>query len=134
MQPEPIENLTRIITPFNPSEPINASQHGIRSEEVHSADASSAPNSIQALSARDARLQEELRRLSLADTHNKRSKPSFQRISEHENALSQSPPRKQNEGPGFKIIKKKSDRIDGPQLDAFPNGMRHVLEDFVAWD
>lgn len=147
MPSEPIETSTHITIPSNASEPINASQYGIRPEELHSsderdslheeslsADSSPTPNPIQAHSTGDARLQDELRRLSLGDRNDTRPKPSFQRISEYENALSPSPPRKQSEGPGFKIIKKKNDRIDGPQLDAFPNGMCYAFYGFMFYD
>jgi hypothetical protein len=135
MQPEPIKTSTHILNPSNASEPTNAPQHGIRPEELHSADesdplheervsadSSPAPSAIQANPTGDTRLQDELRRLSMGDRTDTRPKPSVQRISEYENALSPSPPRKQSEGPWFKIIKKKSDILDGPQLGAFPNG------------
>ena len=136
MQPEPIDTSSRITTPSTASEHINASQHGIRPDELHSADArdslhgdrlsaesSHAPDAIPARSIGDTILPEELRRLILGDRNDPRPNPSFQRISEYENALSPSPPRQRNEGPGFKIIKKKNNGIAGPQLDAFPNGM-----------
>lgn len=64
----------------------------------------------------------ELGRLNLRDNNEQRPKPSFQRISEHENALAPSPRRKSSDGITFKVIKKKGNRLDGPQLDAFPNG------------
>jgi hypothetical protein len=133
MQPEPNETPTQVPTQINASELINTSQYGIRSEELHSAgvrdslheerlstDSNPTPNAIGALSSG---LQDELRRLSLGDRNDSRPKPSFQRISEYENALTPSPPRKQSEGPGFKIVKKKGHTLDGPQLDMFPNGM-----------
>jgi hypothetical protein len=139
MQPEPIETSNSIPTQINPPQPTNASQHGILSEEPHSAgvrdhmhethltaESSPSPNAIDAPSSGDARLQEELQRLSLSDRNDTRLKPSFQRISEYENALTPSPPRKQSEGPDFKVIKKKGNRLDGPNLDEFPNGMRHL--------
>jgi hypothetical protein len=140
MQPEPIDTSSPITTPSNASEHINASQYGIRPDELHSAgtrdslhldrlsaESSHTPNAIQAPSIGDSVLQEELRRLSSGDRNDPRPNPSFQRISEYENALSPSPPRQRNEGPGFKIIKRKSNGINGPQLDAFPNGMCHLL-------
>ena len=136
MQSEPLETSLRTVTPSNTSEPTNASQYGIRPENLHSADLrdylqdespsanpSPVPSSSPAHSSGDASCQNDLRRLSFGDRHEARPKPSFQRISEYENALSPSAPRKQSEGPVFKIIKKKNSSIDGLQLDAFPNGM-----------
>jgi hypothetical protein len=137
MQPEPNET-SNIFLHQNDAQQPNASHYGILADE-HSADvrdpprethisAESSPSRIaaDALSSGDARLQDELRRLSLDDANETRPKPSFQRISEYENALTPSPPRKQSEGPGFKIIKKKGNRVDAPQLDEFPNGMWHI--------
>lgn len=124
MQPEPIESSTPILNPSDASRPANASQHGIRPEELRSADERDPREgsiSADASPGADARLQE-LQRLSLNEETGTRPKPSFQRISEYENALSPSPPRKQNEGPAFKVIKNKSEKTDGTQLDAFPNG------------
>lgn len=142
MQPEPIETSTPLSNNINTSETNLNSQYGFHEhEELQSADlhlrgspvednggiAASNPASSGTASppANGPRLQEELARLSLGGTsgENNRPKPSFQRISEYENALSPSPPRKQSEGPGFKVIKKKGRRLDGPQLDQFPNGM-----------
>jgi hypothetical protein len=141
MQPEPLETPTYISTPTTASESSNSSQHGFLHEQLHSADrrdriegerAESADFSHRAAlldssSADDAGLQEQLRRLSVVDRDDNRPKPSFQRISEYENALSPSPLRKQSEGPGFKIIKKKGNNVDGPHLDKFPNGMFHSI-------
>jgi hypothetical protein len=133
MQPEPIASSPRISNTINPTEPSTAAQHGFLPQQLHSADPQSPPDEEDIRSGDPgavasppgvARLQEELRRLSLSDGHENRIKPSFQRISEYENALSPSPPRKESEGPGFKIIKKKGNRLDGPQLDSFPNGMQ----------
>ena len=139
MQSEPIETSNSSPIQLNAPQPSNASHHGILSQELHSAGArnpihethtsaesSSSPNAVGPASSGDYRLQEELRRLSLSDRDDTRPKPSFQRISEYENALTPSPPRKQSEGPGFKIIKKKGNRLDGPALEEFPNGMRHL--------
>lgn len=137
MQPERTETSNNIPTQINAPQPINTSQYGILSEELHSAglrdpphetqlfaESSASLNATDALSSGDTRLQDELRRLSLSDRADTRPKPSFQRISEYENALTPSPPRKQSEGPGFRIIKKKGNKLDGPKLDEFPNGMR----------
>jgi hypothetical protein len=145
MQPEPIETSNNVFTQITAPQPVNASQHGILSEQLHpaavrdpldethiSAEPSPSPNAANARSSGDARLHEELRRLSLGDRNETRPKPSFQRISEYENALTPSPPRKQSEGPGFKIIKKKGNRLDGPQLDEFPNGMYYLPCEITA--
>jgi hypothetical protein len=136
MQPEP----TELSTPFNTTsapESDNASQYGFRSDQDHSADfrdpvydeagpsgsSSRAPDLIGSPLADGADVQQEqLRRLNLgSDINETRPKASFQRISEYEKALSPSSPRK-HEGPGFKIIKRKGNRIGAPQLESFPNG------------
>jgi hypothetical protein len=135
MQPEPIETSSDFI-PSNASEPINASQYGIRPGEPHTgaresregilpAESTPARISIQGRASGDARVQEELRRLNLPTKSATPPKPSFLRISEYENALSPLPPRKQGEGLGFKIIKRKGNSLEGPQLDSFPNGVPH---------
>jgi hypothetical protein len=140
MQLEEIATSTRTSI-SNASEPSNASQYGILAQQLQSADLrepieeeriGSAGSSHEATvtepaSADGVGLQEELRRLKVNDRDEDRPKPSFQRISEYENALSPTPPRKQSEGPGFKVIKKKGNRLDGPQLDKFPNGMSSLI-------
>jgi hypothetical protein len=137
MQPEYPELSTPISKTINASETSNTSQYGFLSEQLHTTDlrdpleeehsatsaSSITANAVGSLSHDDARLQEQLHRLSFKDSTDNRPKPSFQRISEHENALSPSTTRKQSEGPGFKIITNKGNRVDGPQLDQFPNGM-----------
>ncbi|KAH8651562.1 putative F-box/WD repeat-containing protein pof10 [Tricladium varicosporioides] len=76
--------------------------------------------------------QEQLRGLSLNESQS-RPKASFQRISEYENALCPSPTRKQSEGPGFKVVKRKGMRLDAPQLDKFPNEvLTHILSHLPA--
>ncbi|SRR6266536_951508 len=134
MQLEEIATSTRTSIP-NASEPSNASQYGLLPQQLQSADlrepleeerVGSAGSSHEATvtepaSADGAGLQE-LGQLNLNDRNEGRPKPSFQRISEYENALSPTPPRKQSEGPGFKVIKNKANRLDGLQLDKFPNG------------
>lgn len=132
MQPEPIETSTHVIIPEDASEASNASQYGIHPEEMHFAgvpdplhevgfSANSTPSD-----ATDNRSTGDVQRLSIGSRNHTRPKPSFQRIFEYENALAPSTPRQQSEGPAFKVIQKKGDRLDGPQLDAFPNGMRHL--------
>ena len=142
MQPEPIESSTRRFLTTNQAGPSNAFQYGNLSEHLPSAerrnsleedDGDSSEWSHESSVAEftvpeERRLQEQLRRLNLNDTHETRPKPSFQRISEYENALSPLPPRKENDGPGFKIIKRKGNRLSGPQLDNFPNGIPPYLQ------
>lgn len=135
MQPESNESSPYTSNQTTPSEP-NASQYGFLPEQLHSADergsleeesveSAGSHNAVEAGSrlSDDATLQEQSRRLSVGDNSTSKPKPSFSRISDYENALSSSPPRKQSEGPGFNIIKKKGSKTDGIQLDQFPNGM-----------
>lgn len=132
MQPEPTENFTDG-NPTNTSQGSeNASQHGILAQQIRPADVRDS-NGIEVVASgstsgeADADLpvgtEEQLRGLSLGDVNEPRAKPSFQRISEYENALSPSPPRKHTEGPGFKVVKNKGDRLGGRQLADFPNGL-----------
>jgi hypothetical protein len=109
MQPAPTETSPRLPNSVNAAHPEPEAQHGILSpEEPADADPGSRDQ-------RDA--VGKLAGLSLEDERRKR-------ISEYENALSPSPPRKLSEGPGFKVVKKKgTNRGDGPRLDEFPNGM-----------
>lgn len=85
---------------------------------LHEEDTASAPASG------DAEVIQRLRQTNLNGNVEDRIRPSVQRIAEYENALLPQPPKKQDEGPGFKIVKKKKGHtLDGPQLDRFPNGM-----------
>lgn len=124
MQPESTESSSYTLNQSTP-EPSTVSQYGFSPEQLHPAiDRGSVTESADSGDDDehdDAALQEQLRGLSVSDKKSK-PKPSFSRISEYENALSPSPPREQNEGPGFKVIKKKGNRLDGVQLDHFPNG------------
>lgn len=135
MQSESNES-SHIPNPANTSEPSNASQYGFHTDQLRSAEAHDpftgqqhdSPASIDAGDVATSRLDdvflsERLQGLNVNDGLENRPKPSFQRISEYENALSPSPPRRQNEGPAFKVIKKKGGKNDGPKLDEFPNGM-----------
>jgi hypothetical protein len=136
MQPEPTELSTPAPTLNNSSERVDASQYGFLANQLPSADARVSPLDERAASAGPgaapdesgtrspgrAELQEQLGRLNLDDSNETRPKPSFQLISEYENALLPSTPRKHNEGPGFKVVKKQSSTLDGPQLENFPNG------------
>ncbi len=127
MQPEPIEPSTHTQN-TNASETSTTPQYGFHplphpspvlgdSLEHHHSESESPNDTVE-----DAGLRSRLRGLNIGEIY-ERPKPSFQLISEYENALSPSPPRKQSEGPGFKIVKKKGNRLDGPQLQNFPNGM-----------
>jgi hypothetical protein len=131
MQSQPQENPT-IPKNTNTTVPETNPQYGILSNELHSADlrepgnepghSSRADEGGVASTVDTEGAEDELRRLNLSARNEDRPKPSFQRISEYENALVPSPPRKASEGPGFKVVKKKGGRSDGPQLDQFPNG------------
>ena len=130
MQPEPTELLEQSPNSPNPSDLVNASQYGLPTDHlpaaglrVSSPEGDAAPGaSSAARSLGDAALPGNLSRLSLDDNNGSRPKPSFQRISEYENALSPSPPKRRNNGPGFTVIKKPGNALHGPQLEDFPNG------------
>jgi hypothetical protein len=138
MQPQSTEFST-IHNTIDTPESDNTSQYGSLPDQLSSADvrhnlsderhisasSSRAPDAVEADSSDDAELHEEqFRRLNIGkDSKYARPKASFQRISEYESALSPSSSRKQYEGPGFKIIKKKGNRLDAPQLESFPNGI-----------
>jgi hypothetical protein len=139
MQPEFIEVSTQLQPQTNASEPSNASHHGFLPAHLHPADlrdpleegrvespdAGHSADGAESESREDTDLPTQLRRLRLDQGLENKPKASFQRISEYENALSQSPPRKQSEGPGFKIIKHKGkNTLDGTEFERFPNGMR----------
>ncbi|KAF4626753.1 hypothetical protein G7Y89_g11404 [Cudoniella acicularis] len=149
MQPEPIETSTRIFNNITPSAPTASSQHGFLDEQLQSAELLRDPRDKEqgesaerriatnidasAADADVADVQEQLQKLNVAEGGLDRPKASFQRISEYENALSPSPPRKQSEGPGFKVVKKRGTRLDAPQLDKFPNEvLTHILSHLPA--
>lgn len=133
MQPEPLEPSTYTPQP-NASESSSTPQYGILPLPQPSAvlrdsgeqlDGNSAAGERPAdvvESADEQGLQEQVRGLNIQDEDENRPKPTFQLISEYENALSPCPARKSNEGLGFKVVKKKGHRLDGPQLENFPNG------------
>ena len=111
MQPGPTETSPRLSNATNEVHPETEAQHGILSSE-ESANADADPGSCDQ--------PEPVGKLAGLSREDERTK----RISEYENALLVSPPRKLSEGPGFKVVKKKgAARGDGPQLDEFPNGM-----------
>jgi hypothetical protein len=138
MQPEPIEVSTQLQPQTSASEPSNASRHGFLPAHLHPADLrdpleedrveSPGPghpaDAAESEPREDTGLPTQLRRLRLDQGVENKPKASFQRISEYENALSPSPPRKQSEGPGFKIIKHKGkSTLDGTEFERFPNGI-----------
>lgn len=141
MQPELNATSQNVSTPNDASAPSNASQHGflpnlppsaelrnsLEDEQSWSSDAGNAA------SLESSPLQQRIGRLSLRESDENRPRPSFQQISEYENALAPSPRRKSSEGPAFKVIKKKLNRLDGPQLDNFPNEvLTHILSHLPA--
>lgn len=132
MQPEPIEYSTQLSNTSHVAESSTTAQYGISPNHLPTAEAdsdlSSEERSESARSANEqgvdvARVQEQLLRLSVEDGKRNRPKASFQRISEYENALAPSPPKKLDEGPGFKIVKKKGSKGDDLKIEAFPNGI-----------
>jgi hypothetical protein len=138
MQPEPTEASTDIHPQINASELSNTSHHGflpahlhpadirdpLEEERIESPDPGHPAGVAESGSREDTSLPAEFRRLRLDQGVENKPKASFQRISEYENALSPSPPRKQSEGPGFKVIKHKGkDAFDGTEFEKFPNGM-----------
>jgi hypothetical protein len=130
MQPEPTELPEESPNSLNPSDLVNTSQYGLLTDHLPAAGLRKSPlegnptpgGSSAARSLSDAALPGNLSRLSSDDNHGSRPKPSFQRISEYENALSPSPPKRRNNGPGFTVIKKPGNALHGPQLENFPNG------------
>ncbi|CAG8977974.1 hypothetical protein HYALB_00001855 [Hymenoscyphus albidus] len=145
MQSEPIE-ISPISTNVNTSATSNTSQYGILPQDLHLADqpvprdeersgssTSRSPSQGGASSTADAIVQAEFRRLNLSDKSTDRPKPSYEQISEYENALSHSPARKDSDGPAFKVVVKKGNSIDGPQLNEFPNEvLTHILSHLPA--
>ncbi|KAK0120561.1 hypothetical protein ONS96_010765 [Cadophora gregata f. sp. sojae] len=144
MQPEPIASST--YTPeLNASQSSSTPQYGIHdlpqpsavlrdSQEQHGNESATSQQPADVVeSAGLVEQLQELRGLNIQDENGKRPKASFQVISEYENALSPSPARKSSEGLGFKIIKKKGYRLDGPQLENFPNEvLTHILSHLPA--
>jgi len=135
MQSDPFTTPQIISNTSTPQEPSNISQYGLPLEQqLHSADQhgrerveqltgfrhrASSPTSS---SGDDIGLPEQLGRLNVGDRLSTKSKASFQRIADYENATSPSPPRVQSEGPGFTIVKRKGPSVHGPKLEEFPNG------------
>ncbi|KAH8787722.1 putative F-box/WD repeat-containing protein pof10 [Hyaloscypha finlandica] len=148
MQPEPTEASTDVHPQINASELSNASHHGflpahlhpadirdpLEEERVESPDPGPPADVAESGSREDTSLPAEFRRLRLDQGVENKPKASFQRISEYENALSPSPPRKQSEGPGFKVIKHKGkNAFDGTEFEKFPNEvLTHILSHLPA--
>jgi hypothetical protein len=134
MQSDLSQTSTQILNHSPEEDPEVASQHGFFPHSSHSADppipldgtAIESSGLIGDMVNGDAELAERLRRLNVDGDLATRPKPSVQRISEYENASLPPTPKKQNEGPAFKIIKKKGHTLDGPQLETFPNGTREL--------
>jgi len=134
MQPEPTELSNHILNTTNASEPTNASQYGFLPDPLHSAElhdyspeergqtANAAAATAAVETASTEEVHEQVAQLNQQGGNETRPKPSFQQISEYENALSPSPTKRQSEGPGFKVIKTKGNIADGSQLTEFPNG------------
>lgn len=134
MQPESNESSTHSTKPST-SESAPVSQYGIPPHQLHpaiehrgsfaeSAASIDDDNADEQQSDDADAVQEQLRGLSVSNQQElSKPKPSFERISEYENALLPSPPRRSSEGPAFKVIKKKGNNVDGVQLDHFPNGV-----------
>jgi hypothetical protein len=136
MQPEPTEHPQESLNSPNPSNLVNSSQYGLSTNQLPAAELRgsplegyAAPGGLFAAGSPSevAPLHDQLSGLSLDDKSRARPKPSFQRISEYENALSPLPPRKLNQGPGFTVVKKSGNNLHGPQLENFPNGNNPVL-------
>ncbi len=140
MQPAPIQSSTRTQNLTNQFEPASASQYGLRSSPLHHADSRDSPDedcgrpaspnyegsalaTIESAKGQNADLQEELLGLSSDDAGETKPRPPFQRIFDHENALLSASPKRQ-EGLAFRVVKKKGNNHDGPQLEDFPAGMR----------
>lgn len=130
MQSESTELPQNTSNQTNSPDLANASQYGLPANHLPaegprgaSPGGNTAPAGSSAVrSAGDAELHRQFRRLSLDDSSETRPRPSFQRISEYENALSPSPPKKPKQGPSFTVVKKQGSTLSGPQLETFPNG------------
>lgn len=118
MQPAPTETSPNRSNPNSPANPETEAQHGIL------------PPADSAIATANADLnfrpEREVVGTPKQDHGLNAEDERWKRISEYENALAPPSPRKENEGPAFKVVKKKgtnTSSIDGPQLDSFPNGM-----------
>ncbi|CZT06765.1 related to f-box/wd-repeat protein pof10 [Rhynchosporium agropyri] len=143
MQPQSTESSTHTPELNAPQIPSNP-QHGIHSlpeppavppgsREEQLADNSADGITESAALEEQQDLQEQLRGLNVSNADEDRPKPTFQLISEYENALSPVPPRKLSDGPAFKVVKKKGQRDGGPQLENFPNEvLTHILSHLPA--
>ena len=141
MQPSPPDNSITIFNFENPPDISNSSNHGIHSPRLQFSELDSPPSGRVSSTASSTPsmgstgwrspfggVEEPLRGLNLDTNFENRPRPSYQRIAEYENALVPSLPRKQPEGPGFKIVKKKGGTSDeGHQLENFPNGIFNPL-------
>jgi hypothetical protein len=121
MQPEPTTSSPRRPNPVNESSPEQSAQYGFSAADDDDSSSRERLDVAESPSAEPGTLgvESRLAGLSVEDQRKKR-------ISEYENALLLSPLKRQvNEGPGFKVVKKKGGKIDGNglQLDEFPNGM-----------
>lgn len=113
----------------NTSLPINTSQHGLLPDQQHPAGSrdllnQERPESAASIGSENGQsdgAEDQFSRLSVAETDDTRPKPSFQQISEYESALSPSP-KKQNQGPIFRVVKANSSRVDAVNLENCPNG------------
>ncbi|KAA8571035.1 hypothetical protein EYC84_000401 [Monilinia fructicola] len=149
MQPSPPDNLSRILTFDNPPDIPSSPNHGLYSPRLSSSELVNPLNGLDSSTASSTPstgseaagwrsplggVEDSLRGLSLESNFENRPRPSYQRIAEYENALAPSPPRKQSEGPGFQVVKKKGSTTDeGPQLENFPNEvLTHILSHLPA--
>lgn len=127
MQPEPIEISSQLNLSTIPAD-FDTSQHGSYVPPLNSAlQAHGQPGHFSSHTSSPepgtpGNLEAHARRLSVSGRSTP-AKASAQRISDYENALCPTPPKPEYEGPGFKVMKRKGHRLDGPQLDRFPNGM-----------
>lgn len=130
MQSDPSESSNQLPYTTN-AQSDNTSQHGFRPVDLHASGSfhgqqseparSVSPVDASATSVRhDGALEARLRRLSVGRATP--TKSHARRIAEYENAMSPVAPKPEVEGPGFKVIKKKGHRLDGPRLEQFPNG------------
>ncbi|PBP25596.1 putative F-box and WD domain-containing protein [Diplocarpon rosae] len=131
MQPESTEPSTHIPT-LDASDSSPDPQHGIHARSQPSAVLRGLHHGL-AGSTGSGGEDLELRRLNMQEPDENRPKASFQLISKYENALSPSPASQPTEGPGFKVTKKKGNRVDGPLLENFPNEvLTHILSHLPA--
>lgn len=130
MQSEPIE-ISKQLTTTTQSAVHEATQHGTQPLDLHATDNAVEKQGVSIFSTLDDTIggadhhadnTTRFRQLQIGE-HDSSHRPSYQRITEYENASLPVTPRVEDEGPAFKIVKSRSPQPGGPHVDNFPNGM-----------